>query len=104
MPEIEIRNLIHQHGIPTFQKLPGIPDNYLVRITDKGAGMEYFDPIQPKTSIRIMPGAAHNPNPCQQAPYVIQTKRGETFDKFDKVVSSDAPEAHIPLSEFIYKD
>lgn len=104
MPESEIRNLIHQHGIPTFQRPSGIPDNYLVRITEKGAGMEYFDPIQPKTSIRVMPGTPHSPNPCQQVPYIIQTKRGKTFDKFAKEVSANVPEAHIPLCEFVYKD
>ncbi|MDE3046688.1 MAG: hypothetical protein KGJ02_08645, partial [Verrucomicrobiota bacterium] len=104
MPEAEVRNLIQQNGVPTFQKPFGIPDNYLVRITEKGAGMEYFDPIQPKTSIRVMPGTPHSPNPRQQVPYVVQIKRGKTVDKFGKEVSSDALEAHIPLCEFVYKD
>jgi tetratricopeptide (TPR) repeat protein len=104
MPESTIRNLIHENGIPTFEKPVGIPENYLVRITEKGAGMEYFDPINPKTSIRVMPGVPHSPNPRQQVPYVVQTKKGKTFDRWGKEVSSDAPEAHIPLCEFVYKD
>ena len=66
--------------------------------------MEYLDPVQPKTSMRVMPGTPHSPNPRQQVPYVIQTKRGKTLDKFGREVSSDAPEAHIPLCEFVYKD
>jgi tetratricopeptide (TPR) repeat protein len=104
MPEATVRNLIHESGIPTFLKPFGIPDNYLVRITEKGAGMEYFNPIQPKTSIRVMPGSPHSPNPSQQAPYVVQTRNGKTLNKIGKEVSSEVPEAHIPLCEFVYKD
>ena len=48
MAETEIRNLIHQQGIPTFARPAGIPDNFLVRITEKGAGMEYVHPVDPK--------------------------------------------------------
>lgn len=28
-------------------------------------------------------------------------KNGETLDKFENIVSSESPEGHIPLSEFI---
>jgi hypothetical protein len=104
MPEAQIRDLIHQQGIPTFAKPAGIPDNFLVRITEKGAGMEYVHPTRPKTSIRIMPGKRHSPNIAQQEPYVILTKDGKTYDKFGKIVPSDASEAHIPLCEFKYQD
>jgi len=104
MPETEIRNLIHQYGIPTFDRPVGIPVNFLVRITEKGAGMEYLDPNMPKTSIRVMPGKPHSPNLCQQEPYVILTKEGKTYDKFGNVVPRDAQDAHIPFCEFTYKD
>lgn len=104
MPETEIRALIHQSGILTFPRPVGIPENYLVKITKKGAGMEYIHPTKEKTSIRVMPGKVHSTNHCQQKPYVIQIKNGKTLDKFGNVVSPDSPEAHIPFHEFIYQD
>ncbi len=44
MLEAIIREYIHETGIPTFPKPIGIPENFLVMITDKGAGMEYVHP------------------------------------------------------------
>ena len=102
MPEIHVRNLMHQTGIPTFPKPSGIPENYLVRITEKGAGMEYIHPTKKDFSIRVMPGKSHSPNLLQQKPYVIQIIDNKAVDIHGNLVSPKSPEAHIPLSEFNY--
>jgi len=103
MPEFEVRKLIHQTGMPTFPRPKGIPENYIVMITDKGAGMEYVHPTNTHIRVRVMPGKPHSLNPCQQKPYVIQKIDGGALNKAGKRVSPDAPEAHIPLEEFIYR-
>lgn len=104
LPESTVRELIHRAGIETFPRPKGIPDNYLVRITEKGAGMEYVHPTNPHFSIRVMPGKPHSPNLCQQKPYVIQKADRGAFDKTGKPVLSDATEAHIPFDEFIFRE
>jgi hypothetical protein len=71
---------------------------------DKGAGMEYVHPTNPHIRVRVMPGKPHSSNPCQQKPYVIQKTDRGALDKTGKYISSDAPEAHIPIEEFIYRE
>lgn len=102
MPEVRCRELIHKAGFPTFPRPQGIPKNFRVKVSDKGAGMIYYHPEHTHTSIRVMPGKPHSPWPHQQKPYVIQTKNGRILDKAGNVVSRDAPEAHIALEEFIF--
>ena len=102
MPEVRCRELIHKAGLPTFPRPQGIPKNFRVKVSDKGAGMIYYHPEHTHTSIRVMPGKPHSPWPHQQKPYVIQTKNGRILDKAGNVVSRDAPEAHIALEEFIF--
>ncbi len=102
MPEAECRELIHQAGIRTFPRPEGIPDNFMVKLSRKGAGMEYVHPTDMNIRIRIMPGKPHSPFPYQQKPYVIQMKDGKAVNKFGKGVLPEDPEAHIPLEEFIY--
>jgi hypothetical protein len=105
MPETQCRELIHKTGIPTFPRPTSIPENFRIRITDKGAGVIYFHPEHTHTSIRVMPGKPHSPLPYQQKPYVIHKKNGNTLDKFGNVLEdSAAPEAHIPIEEFVFKD
>jgi len=104
MSEIQARELIHQTGIRTFQRPAGIPENFIVRVTDRGAGMEYMHPTNTHISIRVMPGKPHSPNPSQQKPYIIQKKDGKAFDKHGNMIKQKAPEAHIPLEEFIYRN
>ena len=104
MSESEARALIHQTGIKTFPRPPGIPENYRVQISDKGAGLEYVHPINPHIRVRMMPGKPHSPFPHQQKPYVIQTKEGKALDKFGNKVDTRSPEAHIPYEEFMYRD
>ena len=104
MPETNIRQLIHQSGIPTFERPAGIPANYLVRISEKGAGIEYVHPTLEKTSIRVMPGMPHSPNPSQQIPYVVHLIENKAVDKYGNFVNPKSPKAHVPLDEFIYQE
>jgi tetratricopeptide (TPR) repeat protein len=104
LPEFKVRELIHKTGVPTFAKPEGIPDDFLVMISDRGAGMEYVHPINTHIRIRVMPGKSHSPNPSQQKPYVIQQKDGRAFDKHGNLIQPEKTEAHIPLEEFIYRE
>ena len=96
------RELIHQTGIQTFQRPAGIPENFIIKITGKGAGMEYVHPTNSHIRVRVMPGKPHSPNPSQQKPYVIYKQHGKILDKFGNDVMASSPEAHIPLDEFVY--
>jgi len=104
MPEFKVRELIHETGIPTFERPKGIPENFLVMVADKGAGMEYVHPTNSHIRVRVMPGKPHSPNPSQQQPYVIQQKSGKAFDKYGKLIDLEKTEVHIPLEEFIYRN
>lgn len=104
MPESQAKDLIHQTGIRTFPRPQGIPDNFRIKISDKGAGMKYVHPKHDHTYVRIMPGKPHSPLPHQQNPYVNQVKDGKALDKFGNIVKADSPEAHIPYEEFVYRD
>src|ERR1700722_10198192 len=86
MPEFKVRELIHETGIPTFLRPVGIPENYLVMISWKGAGMEYVHPTNPQFRVRVMPGKPHSSYPYQQTPYVVQMKDGKAFDKHGNLV------------------
>ena len=102
LPEEQIRELIHQAGIQTFPRPIGIPENYLVTITDRSGGMRYIHSQDPGFCIRVMPGKPHSPFPHQQHPYIVHTKNGQYLDKFGNMVSKDSPHAHIPIDEFTY--
>ena len=104
MPEQKVKDLIQQTGISTFDTSGRIPDNFLVRISDKGAGIEYVHPTNPEIRVRVMPGALHSPNPSQQMPYVVQMIGNKALDKTGKLVSPKLPEAHMPLAEFIFRE
>jgi len=66
--------------------------------------MVYVHPLHNHESIRVMPGKPHSPNSLQQKPYTIHMKDGTAFDKFGNKVNKSAPEAHIPVEEFFYRD
>lgn len=104
LPEQQVRELIHSTGIPTFPRPEGIPEDFLVMISEKGGGMTYMHPNDTHTTIRVMPGKLHSPHPYQQKPYIIQKKNSNTLDKLGNIVDSAAPEAHIPLEEFMFRD
>ncbi len=103
MSENKVRELIHEVGMPTFPRPKGIPEDFLVMVTDRGVGMEYIHPTNNHIRVRVMPGKLHSPNLCQKKPYVIQKVEGEALDKAGKSISAAAPEAHIPVEEFIYR-
>lgn len=76
-----------------------------MKFSKSDARMLYIYPDHTHTSIRVMPGKPHSPLPYQQKPYVINMKDGTTYDKFGmKTSTKNAPEAHIPLEEFVYRD
>jgi hypothetical protein len=103
LPEQKIRELIHQTGIQTFDRPVGLPENFNVKLSKKGAGMEYVDPQNRQISVRVMPGVPHSPNPAQQKPYVVHLVEQMAMDKHGNLISPKAPEAHIPLDEFVYR-
>ncbi len=103
MPESEVRELIHKNGVPTFPRPKGIPENYVVMISDKGVGMEYVHPVNMYIRVSVMPGKPHSPNPDQQKPYVIQQENGKAFDKEGNLLEMSSPKVHIPLEDFFYK-
>ena len=104
MPEEKCRELIHQTGIATFPRPAGIPKDFRTKLSNKGAGIKYVHPENHQTYIRVMPGKPHAKHLHQQKPYIIYMKDGKTLDKIGRVVAADAPEAHIPINEFKYKN
>ena len=104
LPESQVRELIHQTGIPTFPRPQGIPENYRVKLSKDGAGMKFVHPNEEVTYIRIMPGKPHSPNILQREPYVVQVVHGKSLDNFGNIVTGNAPEAHVPINKFIYRE
>ncbi len=104
MSESEARALIHQTGIKTFPRPHGIPDNFRVQISDKGAGMKYVHPSHTHTSVRVMPGKPHSSFSYQQKPYINQRIDGQSIDKYGNYVPHNSSNAHIPFDEFIYRE
>lgn len=104
LPEARCRELIHQTGVKTFPRPKGIPENFKVKITDKGAGMEYVHPTNEHLRVRVMPGKAHSEFPHQQKPYVVQMKEGKALNKLGTKVNKSSAEAHQLLEEFIYRE
>ncbi|MFI5344236.1 MAG: hypothetical protein ACHQUC_08455 [Chlamydiales bacterium] len=100
--ETHAKELIQQTGIRTYPRPKGIPEHFLVKVSNNGAGIKYIDPQNVHISVRVMPGKPHSPFPHQREPYVIHTKHGNTLDKLGNIVSSDSPAAHIPVNEFNY--
>lgn len=104
LPEVQIRKLIHQTGIRTLPRPKGVPENFRVKLSKKGAGMKYVHPKDTGTYVRVMPGKPHSTFLYQQKPYVNQRVNGKSLDKHGKLVSNESPAAHIPLEEFFFKE
>ena len=104
MPESQARELIHQAGIRTYPRPQGVPENFRVQISGKGAGMKYVHPQHNHTYVRVMPGKPHSSLAHQQKPYITHIREGKTLDKFGNIVDSKDPAAHILIEEFIYRD
>ena len=103
MAEGEAKTLIGQAGIPTFSRPAGIPENYMVTISGKGAGVKYVHPKNTHTYVRVMPGKPHSHFPYQQNSYVNHRVDGKSLDKFGNIVTNESIEAHIPVEEFVYR-
>ena len=104
LTETQARKILHQAGFETFPRPKGIPENFIIKLTDKPGGLHYSDPKNPHILVRVMPGKPHSPNVYQQQPYVVQMRGGKAVDQFGNMVESEAVEAHIPLNAFIYQE
>lgn len=51
MPEGKIRSLIHDTGIPTFERPKGIPENFRVKLSNKQGGMKRVHPEHEHTDL-----------------------------------------------------
>lgn len=103
LPEMQIRELIRQAGIETPARPVGIPESFRIKLADKPGGIKYVHPQNEETYVRIMAGKPHSPFPYQRNPYVVEMRNGKTLDKFGNIVDPSAPEAHIPLEDYIYR-
>ena len=104
LSESQAKELIHQTGITTFPRPPGMPEQFRVRLSNSGAGLMYMHPDHTHVSVRVMPGKPHSPFPYQQKPYIIHMKNGKALDKHGNAVAKNSPDAHIPYDEFVYRD
>lgn len=104
MSEVQIRELIQSTGVKTYPRPVGIPQNFLVQISEGGAGIEYIHPLNKHYRIRVMPGKPHSKLPFQQKPYIKFLKDGMALDLNGNFVSPRTAESHIPYDEFIFRD
>ena len=104
LTEIQARKILHRAGVKTFARPKGIPNDYLLKLSNDGGGMIYKHPNNTHLSVRVMPGKPHSPFPHQQKPYVLQMKDGKALDKHGNLVSKKNAGAHIPLNEFVYRE
>ncbi|KKK69420.1 hypothetical protein LCGC14_2934200, partial [marine sediment metagenome] len=56
MPENAVRKILHQAEFKTFARPKGIPENFKVKLSNKGGGMKYINPKNEADHIRVMPG------------------------------------------------
>jgi hypothetical protein len=61
---------------PHLPKPAGIPDDWIVRPTEKGGGTAYVNPANPNDRVRVMPGDPDSPFPMRRVPYVIDQQGG----------------------------
>lgn len=103
-PEQEIRENLKKMGYQIPARPAGIPENYTTCYSNKGCGIKYVDPKDPKnTHIRIMPGNPNSSNPAQQQTYVIDVRKGKAVMKGGGFTSQKDPNAHIPAEEYLYQ-
>ncbi len=102
--EMEIRDNLQKMGYLISKRPEGIPENSLTRYSDKGCGITYLDPANPKYNYdRLMPGKPHSPNPKQQQPYIIQMRNGQCLNIEGKIVPRDSTQAHISPEEYVFR-
>lgn len=90
--------------IPKIAEALRIPKGWVSKLTDGPGGVEFYDPLNPQTRVRLMPGDPNSPNPAQQVPYVKDQIDGN-FLRLDgtRAAGGKVPDAHIPLSDYIGK-
>jgi len=107
LSDYQVRKILHQAEFKTFRRPKGVPRDAVVKISEKSGGMLY---IKPGTTdkqcilVRVMPGNPKSPNPSQRKPYVVQRRGDKAVLGGDKLVNHKSLEAHVPLSEFQFKE
>jgi uncharacterized membrane protein len=81
----------------------GVPEHWRIRPTKGEGGVKYIDPRNPHNCVRVMPGDPQSPYPNSQRPYVRWLRNGQSLDKYGNIVPKNSPDAHIPLSDFVYR-
>ncbi|MBI3211803.1 MAG: hypothetical protein HYZ47_03865 [Simkania negevensis] len=102
LTEVQVRKILHKAGYKTFPRPKGIPQDWTVRISQKGGGIVY----QHKNNqfyVRVSPGNPTSPNYVQQHPYVVHVTDKGCLNKDGKLVRSRDVEAHIPLDQYDFE-
>ena len=102
LSELQVRQILHHCNFKTFPKPQGIPNNCIVEISKKSAGMVYRKAGTTKEQcilVRVMPGNPKSSNVMQKKPYVVQRK-GKKHLILDGWADEACAESHIPLEKF----
>ena len=82
----------------------GVPESWRIRPTRSRGGTEYYNPLNPNESVRVMQGNPNSPFPNSQNPYVRQrNSAGDYLDANGNPGGSKSPETHIPLEQFRFR-
>ncbi|MCP5505728.1 MAG: hypothetical protein H7A38_02465 [Chlamydiales bacterium] len=109
--EIQIRNSLVAQGHTPPPRPANIPNDWVVKPSDKNGGIRYRFEIPRKTGeatvkaeVRVMPGNPNSPQPSHRSPYVVHNVNGKYYDKNGNEVSLQTAEAHIPLEEYDFNE
>jgi HK97 family phage portal protein len=84
-----------------FSRPAGVPEDWIQSPTKGPGGIQFTDPNNSGTYVRVMPGDPDSEFPNSQAPYVRWQMNGQALDaNGDPLPTAKLPEAHIPLDEF----
>ncbi|QVL57521.1 MAG: hypothetical protein KFB93_00135 [Simkaniaceae bacterium] len=108
--EVQIRQVLNRTGFNPPPRPMGIPDNFVVKVSDNGGGIKYRlevpkrgGKMYPKVEIRVMKGNPNSPNVGQQRSYVVHRVNGKFLDKNGNIVSRKGTEPHIPFEEYDFE-
>ena len=87
--------------VTSLPRPPGLSPVWTEQPSKSGGGTKYQDPGNPHHVIRVMPGNPHSPFPSSQRAYVRHIRDGQCLNVAGQPVDVTAPEAHIPLDEFV---
>lgn len=105
MPESRARQLLAKYDIHPPSRPKGIPEDFIVTISDNANGICYTRP-DGKFEIRVMAGMPHSLEEAQHKPYVAVSevvRKGVEPSRYGKLgneVKSKTAESHIPIEEF----